>query len=110
MTESNCATVLPIDPEVERLTKAQLDLPAACAASNRVDPPRQGISLTSKNLDNIKKALLCCVLVIILVSSIAAAISSGDFRKLEAGTQPVLLLAQALAINANGTSTTAASV
>jgi hypothetical protein len=102
ITTNATTAIVPIDPEVERLTKPQENLPAACEASERVCRLRQE-SRTLTKFQSIGRLLLCCILTIILIISIVSVVC-GDLSKVETATRAVQLLAQALAITTNGTS------
>lgn len=90
------------DPEAQKLFRAQENIPAVCEESVRLN--RLLWSRRSSTPSIIRTVAVLTLIVIIGITTVVAAISSGDPSKLASAAVALNTIAQTLALNSNGTS------
>jgi hypothetical protein len=92
-----------LEPEAEKLFKAQENIPATCEESLQVD--QISWSRSKSALSVIKTAAVLSLIVIVAVTTIAAVIS-GDTSKLATAATALNNIVQTLALQSNDTAST----
>ncbi len=100
-TSDNTKIEIPLAPETERLVRAQENIPVACEESvhqNRLPQNRRDSAVSI-----IRTAGVLSIGAIVLITTVVA-VCTGDTSKLAAAAVALNNVAQALALNSNGTS------
>lgn len=92
-----------LDPETEKLFKAQENIPSAWEETVRLNRQLWSTSNSNSTLSVVRTVAVLVVVAIIVVTTILAAVSSGDPSKIASAAIALNNIAQTLALTSNGT-------